>query len=306
MTTRTAFILPGQGSQKLGMLDLIPENDTFVRLLDAAEALSGLDLRVLAAAGEPDELADTRVAQPLLYLADWAWGIALMDCRVVPDVLAGHSLGELAALALAGVYSVEAGLELVVERSRLMAMTAANTPGGMSAVLGLPAAAILEAIDGLEGVWVANDNSAGQVVISGTESGIEAATAKLTEVGARRIIPLKVAGPFHSPLMEPARAAFEDIVRQAEFNNASIPVVQNTSPTPVTDAELIRERLMTQITSPVRWTETLSTLVADGPIVLIESGPGTVLRGLARGIEGITAVSVEDTPLQTIAEEVVA
>jgi len=306
MSNRSAFVLPGQGSQKSGMLDLVPENDTFVRLVDAAEALTGLDLREISRSDDPEALADTRVAQPLLYLTDWAWGIALMDCRVVPDVLAGHSLGELAALALAGVYSVEAGLELVVERSKLMAATAAATPGGMAAVLGLAAPAITEAIQDIEGIWVANDNSVGQVVISGTHEGLEAATAALTEAGARRIIPLKVAGPFHSPLMKPAGDAFAEIVRAAEFNKASIPVVSNTFPEPTTDAESIRERLIGQITAPVRWTETMAALAADGPIVLIEAGPGTVLRGLTRGLEGITAVSVEDTSLETIAEEVVA
>jgi len=305
MPNRSAFVLPGQGSQKAGMLDLVPENDTFVRLVDAAEALTGLDLREISRSEDPEALADTRVAQPLLYLTDWAWGIALLECQVVPEMIAGHSLGELAALALAGVYSVEAGLELVVERSKLMAVTAAETPGGMAAVLGLAAPAIDDAIADIAGVWVANDNSAGQVVISGTHGGVDAATAALTEAGARRIIPLKVAGPFHSPLMEPAGAAFADIVRAAEFNSASIAVVQNTVPEPTTDAETIRERLIGQITSPVRWTETMVALSTDGPVVLIEAGPGTVLRGLARGLEGITAVSVEDTPLETIAEEVV-
>lgn len=288
------------------MLAQVPENDTFERLVDAAEALTGLPLREIAESEDASELADTRVAQPLLYLADWAWAIALMDCRVIPDVLAGHSLGELAALSLAGVYSPEAGLELVVERSRLMAATAENTPGGMSAVLGMPATVIGEVVAQIDGVWVANDNSAGQVVISGTEAGIAAATERLSEAGAKRIIPLKVAGPFHSPLMEPAASAFAEILRVAEFNDATIPVLQNTDPTPATDADSIRERLIAQITSPVRWTETMAALAAQGPVVLIESGPGTVLRGLARGLEGVTAVSVEDTPLETIAEEVVA
>lgn len=306
MSNTCAFILPGQGSQKSGMLDSVPENDTFMRLVDAAEALTGLDLREISRSDDPEALADTRVAQPLLYLTDWAWGIALMDCAIVPSYVAGHSLGELAALALAGVYSVEAGLELVVERSKLMSEVAAQTPGGMAAVLGMPAGEIASAISGIDGVWVANDNSPGQVVISGTDAALEAAISRLNEAGARRIVPLKVAGPFHSPLMEPARSAFEQIVRAAEFNTASIPVLQNTDPTPQTDAGLIRERLISQITAPVRWTEIVSELAARGPMVLVEAGPGLVLRGLARGVEGITAVSVEDTPLETIAEEVIA
>lgn len=304
-SARTAFVLPGQGSQRPGMLDAVPENDTFDRLIDAAEALSGKPLREISRSDDAEALADTTVAQPLLYLTDWGWAIALMDSGIVPDVLAGHSLGELAALALAGVYSVEAGLELVVERSKLMAATASRTPGGMAAVLGMPADVIHETVAALGGVWVANDNSPGQVVISGTHEGIEAATRELTAGGARRIVPLKVAGPFHSPLMEPARAAFEEILNVAEFRDATIPVVQNVSATSSTDAIEIRDRLVAQITAPVRWTETMRELAGDGSLALVETGPGGVLRGLAKGMDTVSAFSVEDSGLERIAEEVI-
>lgn len=303
---RTALIFPGQGSQRPGMLDSIPENDTLERLLDAAEALAGLELRALAESDtpSPEELSDTRVAQPLLYLADWAWGVAVLESGVLPVALAGHSLGELAALALAGVFSVEAGLELVVERSKLMASTAAATPGSMAAVLGLTGEAVSSTVKGMDDVWLANDNSPGQVVISGTIAGIAAAGDRLTEAGARRIVPLKVAGPFHSPLMAPARDEFEKIVLQAEFRDASIPVLQNTEPSPATDAEVIRERLLGQITAPVRWVETMRSLGSHGPVVLVECGPGAVLKGLARGMDDITAISVEESGLETTIEEV--
>ncbi len=304
MTVRCALVFPGQGSQRAGMLDGVPELDALDRLLDAAEALSDLELSTIARLGEPTELADTRVAQPLLYLADWAWGTTLLESGIAPVAVAGHSLGELAALAVAGVFSPEAGLELVVERSKLMAATAAATPGGMSAVLGMDGAAITSAIDGIPGVWVANDNAAGQVVISGTHDGIEQASAVLLESGARKVVPLSVAGPFHSPLMEPARVAFEQILLGAEFADARIPVLQNTDPTPQTDGDAIRERLIAQITAPVRWTETMATLVADGPITLIEAGPGSVLTGLARRVEGATCLAVEGSDLETIVEEV--
>lgn len=301
---RSALVFPGQGSQRQGMLDTVPENDTFERLLDAAEALSGLDLRTLQATGTPEQLSDTRAAQPLLYLADWGWGVALLESGLDPVMVAGHSLGEFAALALAGVFSPEAGLELVIERSKLMAATATATPGTMAAVLGLEAAALTGVVDEIDGVWVANDNSPGQVVISGTHAGVEAATEALTGAGARRIIPLSVAGPFHSPLMEPARAAFQKILDETELRDAVIPVVQNTDPTPATDAAVIRGRLSRQITEPVRWTETMATFTHEGPIVVLEAGPGSVLRGLTRSIEGITALSAEDAGIERIMEEV--
>lgn len=304
MSSRTAFVFPGQGSQRAGMLDALPELDSLGRLMDAAEALSGLELRAIAALGGADELADTRVAQPLLYLADWAWGVTLLESGIKPVAVAGHSLGELAALAVAGVFSPEAGLELVVERSRLMAATAAATPGTMAAVLGLDRNDVVTALAGIEGVWVANDNAPGQVVVSGTHDGVDAASAALSEAGARRVVPLAVSGPFHSPLMQPAATAFADLLAGTDFSDAAIPVLQNTDPTPQTDAETIRTRLIAQITSPVRWTETLQTLVADGPITVIESGPGSVLTGLSRRVEGVTGRAVESVGLEELVMEV--
>jgi len=286
------------------MLETIPEHDTLVRLLDAAEALTDIDLRTVATLGPESELADTRAAQPLLYLADWCWGDALIDAGVVPAVVAGHSLGELAALAIAGVFSVEAGLELVVERSKLMATCALTTPGTMAAVLGLPSSDIAEAISEIEGVWLANDNSEAQVVISGTHAGVEAASEAIVRAGARKVVPLNVAGPFHSPLMEPARAAFEELLRGADFHDAKIPVVQNTKPTPTTASEVIRERLVAQIASPVRWTETMAAISGDGPVTVIEAGPGSVLTGLARRLPDTTALAVESTGFEHILKEV--
>lgn len=304
MSLRTALVFPGQGSQRPGMLAELPDTDDLGRLLDAAEALTDLELRVLASMGPEEELADTRVSQPLLYLADWAWGRALLDSGISPFAVAGHSLGELAALAIAGVYSVEAGLELVVERGKLMALTAVSTPGTMAAVLGMSRDDLVSTIQGIEGVWVANDNAVGQVVISGTEAGVKEASEALSAAGAKRVVPLKVSGPFHCPLMEPARAAFEEIVRGASFSDAKIPVVQNTEPTLTTSAAVIKERLISQITAPVRWTETLDTLVADGPVRLIEAGPGAVLTGLARRIDTIDAIAVETAGIGALLGEV--
>ncbi len=304
MDIRTALVFPGQGSQRPGLLDSVPENEDLDRLLDAAEALSDLELRTIAKMGTDEDLADTRIAQPLLYLADWAWGVALIESGFEPDVVAGHSLGELAALAVAGVFSVEAGLELVVERSKLMAATAASSQGGMSAIIGMDGSAISAAIAGIEGVWLANDNAPGQVVISGTNDGLITATEALNDAGARRIVPLKVAGAFHSPLMEPAREAFASIIEGADFSSAVYPVLQNTDPAPETDAEVIRQRLKAQITSPVRWTETMAALAASGSCVMVEAGPGAVLTGLAKRVEGITALSADSAGIERVLEEV--
>lgn len=302
--SRTVIVCPGQGSQRPGMLADVPELDALDRLLDAAEALSGLELRRIEKSESAEDLSDTRVAQPLLYLADWAWGATLMECGLSPAAVAGHSLGEFAALTLAGVFSVEAGLELVVERSKLMATAAAATQGAMSAVLGMDSATIAEAIDGIDGVWLANDNAPGQVVISGTHDGVASATAALGHAGARRIVPLAVSGAFHTPLMASAGEAFAQILGRADFCDASIPVLQNADPEPTTDAVLIRKKLARQMVSPVRWTETMQRLVAEGPVKLIECGPGTVLVGLAKRYEAISAVSVSENGIGSIVQEV--
>jgi [acyl-carrier-protein] S-malonyltransferase len=304
MNRRTAFVFPGQGSQRVGMFEAVPELDDLCRLLDAAEALSGFDLRGISEFGTPSELADTRVAQPLLFLVDWAWGTTLLESGVVPQAVAGHSLGELAALAVAGVFSAEAGLELVVERSRFMAVAAAETPGTMSAVLGLEGPLVADTIAGIDGVWLANDNSAGQVVISGTHEGVSEAASALAAAGARRVVPLPVSGAFHSPLMASAADAFGRLVQGASFSDARFPVLSNAEPSPTTDAELIRERLMMQIVAPVRWTETMSSLASQGPITLVECGPGTVLAGLAKRVDGLKALSVESAELAEIVQEV--
>ena len=174
----------------------------------------------------------------------------------------------------------------------------------MSAVLGMDRGAIMNALSGIEGIWIANDNAPGQVVISGTLEGLSLAAEALGKAGARRVVPLAVAGPFHSPLMEPARFAFAELLMGAQFDDARIPVLQNTDPTPETSGDRIRERLVGQITSPVRWTETMQMLAAGGPVTLIEAGPGAVLTGLAKRVEGITALSVESSGLESIVEEV--
>jgi [acyl-carrier-protein] S-malonyltransferase len=301
-----ALVFPGQGSQHPSMLDRVPHAADLARLLDAAEALSGMPLRTSLVDGRADRLSDTRVAQPLLYLVDWAWGRRLLDAGLQPAVVAGHSLGEFAALAIAGVVSVEAGLELVTTRARLMAEAAAATHGSMAAVLGSDSSTVAALIEGISGVWVANDNAPGQVVISGTFEGLEAATAGLHEAGVRKVVPLNVAAPFHSPLMTSAAKAFGALLAGTTFADASIPVLQNTDPTPTTDATMIRQRLLGQITSPVRWTETMQAFLDSDVEVVVECGPGSVLTGLARRVGGLSAMSVEDTGLDQVLEVLAA
>lgn len=304
MARACAIVFPGQGSQSLGMLERLPDVADLDRLIDAAEALADLPLRDIAAGTDEVALADTRVAQPLLYLADWAWGVTLLSEGLEPCALAGHSLGELAAIAVAGCFSVEAGLELVCMRSRLMADAAAERPGTMAAVLGLELDAISAALDDVAGVWVANNNAPGQVVISGTREGVDRAVRELSAAGARRIVPLPVSGAFHSPLMQRAADAFADVLPRIPFRDAAYPVIQNALPEPTRDAAVIRERLTAQMASPVRWTETMLGMRDLGVEVLLEAGPGSVLTGLARRIDGILGVAVETEGVARALEEV--
>lgn len=299
-----AFVFPGQGSQRVGMLDAFTGDRDVARLLDAAEGLSGLDLRRISAEGPDGDLADTRAAQPLLYLTDLAWATSLQKLGIAPSVVAGHSLGEFAALAFAGVVSPEAGLELVVARSAIMAEVAAMTPGTMAAVLGMERETITAALEGASDVWVANDNGPGQVVLSGTHAGVEWATGALLAAGARKVVPLNVAGPFHSPLMSPARDAFAAVLERTHFLDARLPVVQNTTPQMTQDAEVIKARVMDQIVSPVRWTETMEAFRAIGVSVIAETGPGAVLTGLAKRFGGFTVLSAEGDGPERVKEAV--
>lgn len=305
MTERTiAFGFPGQGSQRVGMLDAFASLPEFRRLLDAAEALSGIELSRTASEGPDSALADTRAAQPLLFLAGLSSARMLQERGVVPLAVAGHSLGELTALAFAEVFSAEAGLELVCARAKIMAEAAREVPGVMAAVLGMESDVVADLVAPIHGVWVANDNAPGQVVLSGTHAGVEAATVALTAAGARKIVPLKVAGPFHSPLMQPARDAFAGLIQAADFSDARFSVIQNTLPEPATDAATIKTRLLGQITAPVSWSGTMDAMVASGIDTLIECGPGSVLTGLTKRVDGLRGLSCDAEGVDRVLEEV--
>lgn len=304
MTPTVAFVFPGQGSQRIGMLDPFTGTPEAEDLVSLASSLSGLDLAAIASTGPDEALADTRAAQPLLFITGWLWSRRLSVAGVHPSVCAGHSLGELVALTFAGVADVETMLRLVCRRAQIMAETAQTTPGAMAAVIGMDSADVASLVATLSGVWVANDNAPGQIVLSGTHAGIEAATRALTEAGARKIVPLRVAGPFHSPLMAPAAEAFAAVLDSVEFADATVPVVQNTSAVASTDGAALRERLAAQIATPVRWTETMLAIRDGGASTLVESGSGAVLTGLARRVDGLGAYAVESTDIGRILEEV--
>lgn len=304
MPSAVALVFPGQGSQRVGMLSALPPVPWLAEALDAAEAAAGLPLRALAQEGPSAALADTRAAQPLLFLTDLAWAHALTAAGLEPRLAAGHSLGELAALAYAGVFSRETGIELVCARGKIMAEAAEAIPGTMAAVIGMERDLVASLLEEIDGVWMANDNSPGQAVVSGTHAGVERAMQALTEAGARRVVPLDVAGPFHSPLMQPARDAFAEVLAEVTFSDARVPLLQNTEPVPATDAATLKSRLADQITAPVRWRETMDSCQAAGIEVIVEAGPGAVLAGLARRIEGLTAVAVESDGTDRVLEVV--
>ena len=304
MGRSVAFVFPGQGSQRVGMLEPLPSSEFATQLLDHAEAVSGLPLARIAAEGPAEALADTRAAQPLLFIADLVWARALAAAGITPVAVAGHSLGEYAALAFTGVLDDVVALTLVCERARLMSEVASAAGGTMAAVLGMDRDAVITAVGDLDGVWVANDNGPGQVVISGTHAGVERAMESLLAAGARRVLPLAVAGPFHSPLMAHAADAFAPVLAGVTFHDARVPISQNTDATPIADATLIRERLAAQIVSPVGWTATLDALAGHGVELLVECGPGSVLTGITRRYEGLEGVSAETDGLDRTVEVV--
>ena len=285
---RVALCFPGQGSQAAGMaagLDLTPLGE---RLL-AVAAAAGVDLEI-ALRGDEESLRPTEIAQPALIFTELVLAAALpAELRVV--AVAGHSVGELAAWTAAGALQPEAALRLAVERGRLMA---GMREGTMAAVLGLDPAIVERLCAETEGtVVVANLNAPGQVVVSGGLDAVAAFSVRAREQGARRIVPLRVSGAFHSPLMATAAADFARVLETAELRDPAPPVVANVDAAPVTTGAGLRERLGRQMVSAVRWTESVERLVELGAEVLVEVGPGEVLTGLARRIApGVRAVSV--------------
>ena len=285
---KTAYIFPGQGSQFPGMAkDLYPSRK---ELFEKANDILGFRITDIMFEGEAEDLKATKVTQPAIFIHST---ILAMEQAQQPDMVAGHSLGEFSALVAAGALSFEDGLSLVATRAIEMQKCCEKVPGSMAAVIKLDDETIERICANIPGVVPANYNSPGQVVISGELSAVEEACAKLKEAGAKRALVLPVSGAFHSPLMEPARVELAKAIEATPFNAPRCPIYQNVTAAPTTDPGLIKENCLRQLTSPVRWTETVRNMIADGAHRFVEIGPGTVLQGLVARIASDPELIIE-------------
>ena len=288
-----AFVFPGQGAQFVGMgKDLYENNPVAKEMFDKANEILGFNITDLMFNGTDEDLRQTKVTQPAIFLHSVILAKTMGD-DFNPDMVAGHSLGEFSALVAAGALSFEDGLRLVSARGQAMQKACEKTPSTMAAVLALPDAKVEELCASVtEGVVVpANYNCPGQIVISGSIEGVDAACAKMLEAGAKRALKLKVGGAFHSPLMEPARAELADAIAHTDFHAPKCPVYQNVNAEPQTDPETIKKNLIAQLTAPVRWTQTIQNMIAAGADTFVEVGPGAVLQGLVKKISSEVATS---------------
>ena len=288
-----AFVFPGQGAHFVGMgKDLYENNPVAKEMFDKANEILGFNITDLMFNGTDEDLRQTKVTQPAIFLHSVILAKTMGD-DFNPDMVAGHSLGEFSALVAAGALSFEDGLRLVSARAQAMQKACEKTPSTMAAVLALPDAKVEELCASVtEGVVVpANYNCPGQIVISGSIEGVDAACAKMLEAGAKRALKLKVGGAFHSPLMEPARAELADAIAHTDFHAPKCPVYQNVNAEPQTDPETIKKNLIAQLTAPVRWTQTIQNMIAAGADTFVEVGPGAVLQGLVKKISSEVATS---------------
>lgn len=288
----TAYVFPGQGAQFTGMgKDLYDNNPEAREMMEKANEILGFRITDLMFEGSEDDLKQTKVTQPAIFIHSVALAKSLGD-DFKPDMVAGHSLGEFSALVAAGALSFEEGLKLVSARAHAMQKACEANPSTMAAVLALPDGKVEEICATVDDVVApANYNCPGQVVISGTIAGIDAACAKMLEAGAKRALKLKVGGAFHSPLMQPAQEELAKAIAEAEFRTPVCPVYQNVDGKPHTDPEEIKANLIAQLTAPVRWTQDVEAMVADGADEFIELGPGNVLQGLVKKIARGVATS---------------
>lgn len=286
---KKAYVFPGQGSQFPGMAKNLYESDPVAReMLEKANEILGFRITDIMFDGTAEDLKQTRVTQPAIFLHSVVLAKCLPDFK--PDMVAGHSLGEFSALVAAGAMDFEEGLRLVSIRAQAMQKACETNPGAMAAVLALSSETIEKICSECDGIVVAaNYNCEGQVVISGEKDAVEAACLRLKEAGAKRALPLPVGGAFHSPLMEPAREELAEGIEKAIFRTPSCPVYQNVTALPTTDPDEIRKNLLAQLTAPVRWTQSVVNMIGDGAGHFVELGPGKVLQGLVAKIgSGIT------------------
>ena len=292
-----AAIFPGQGSQAPGMgLSLYETSADAKAVLDRCEAAFGGGLLDVCFHGSADDLKDTAIAQPALFAVSVASFTAAAARGYAADMVAGHSVGEYAALCVAGVFDIETGLGLVKARGRAMATAAAANPGGMAAVLGLDASVIAKCcLDSGLAVVPANDNCPGQVVISGVADALDAITQPLKDLGAKKVIRLAVSGGFHSPLMQSAAAEMAGLLQGITFSAPVIQVIANVTADWISEPDAIKAALVEQVAGPVRWTETLQRLDQAGVDAYTEFGSGSVLAGLVkRTLSGVGVMSVGD------------
>lgn len=281
-----AYVFPGQGAQFPGMGQDLFESSTVAQArFKQAEDILGFDIASVMFEGTPEQLKETKVTQPAIFLHS----VILAEClgdAFEPSMVAGHSLGEFSALVAAGSLSFEDGLRLVSARANAMQEACERQASTMAAVLGLDNDVVEQICKATEGTVVAaNYNCPGQLVVSGEVPAVEAACEAFTEAGARRAIMLPVGGAFHSPLMEPAREKLAKAIADADIQPPRCPIYQNVSAEPTSDPELIRTQLVAQLTAPVRWTQTMEAMMADGASEMTEVGPGKVLQGLFKKVD---------------------
>ncbi|RHR75117.1 ACP S-malonyltransferase [Odoribacter sp. AF15-53] len=290
---KKAFVFPGQGAQFVGMgKDLYENSPEAKELFEKANEILGFRITDLMFEGTDEDLKQTKVTQPAIFLHSVILAKSLNE---KPDMVAGHSLGEFSALVANGTLSFEDGLRLVHARALAMQKACEANPSTMAAILGLPDETVENILADINDVVVtANYNCPGQIVISGTMQGIATACEKLKAAGAKRALPLKVGGAFHSPLMEPARKELADAIMNTHFSKPSCPVYQNVNAQPVSDPEEIKKNLIDQLTASVRWTQTVQNMLSDGASSFLEIGPGSVLQGLIKKV----STEVETTGLQ--------
>ncbi|MFY0627498.1 MAG: ACP S-malonyltransferase [Reichenbachiella sp.] len=278
-----AYVFPGQGAQFSGMgKELYDSSEEAKSYFDKANEVLGFDITKIMFEGTAEELKETKVTQPAVFIHSVVSALVSGDFK--PDMVAGHSLGEFSALVANKTLAFEDALKLVSQRATAMQKACDLSAGGMAAILGLDDAKVEELCEGIEGVIPANYNCPGQLVISGSKNGIEKACEIFKEAGAKRALPLPVGGAFHSQLMEPAREELAAAIANTEFSKPICPVYQNYDAQPHSDVEEIKANLISQLTAPVKWTQAVQKMVADGASEFIECGPGKVLQGLVKKI----------------------